>query len=33
LRDALDAAFKAITADGTIANLIKKYGLPTDSAL
>jgi polar amino acid transport system substrate-binding protein len=33
LRDALDSAFKAITADGTIANLIKKYGLPADSAL
>jgi polar amino acid transport system substrate-binding protein len=33
LRDALDAAFKAITADGTVANLIKKYGLPADSAL
>jgi polar amino acid transport system substrate-binding protein len=33
LRDALDAAFKAITADGTMADLIKKYGLPTDSAL
>ena len=33
LKNALDAAFKAIVADGTIAALIKKYGLPPDSAL
>jgi polar amino acid transport system substrate-binding protein len=33
LRDALDAAFKAIVADGTVTGLIKKYGLPDDSAL
>ena len=33
LRDALDAAYKAIVADGTMAALIKKYGLPADSAL
>jgi polar amino acid transport system substrate-binding protein len=33
LRDAVDTAFKAIVADGTIAALIKKYGLPADSAL
>jgi polar amino acid transport system substrate-binding protein len=33
LRDALDAAFKELTADGTVASLIKKYGLPADSAL
>ena len=33
LRDALDTAFKAITADGTMAGLFKKYGLPADSQL
>jgi polar amino acid transport system substrate-binding protein len=33
LRDALDTAFKELTADGTIANLTKKYGLPADSQL
>jgi len=33
LKEALDAAFKAIVADGVIADLIKKYGLPADSAL
>ena len=33
LREAVDTAFKAITADGTMARLIKKYGLPADSAL
>jgi polar amino acid transport system substrate-binding protein len=33
LKDALDAAFKAIVADGTVTALIKKYGLPGDSAL
>ena len=33
LKDALDVAFKAIVADGVIADLIKKYGLPADSAL
>jgi polar amino acid transport system substrate-binding protein len=33
LREAVDAAFKTITADGVIADLIKKYGLPADSAL
>jgi polar amino acid transport system substrate-binding protein len=33
LKEALDAAFKAIVADGVITSLIKKYGLPADSAL
>jgi polar amino acid transport system substrate-binding protein len=33
LKDALDAAFKAIVADGVITGLVKKYGLPADSAL
>jgi polar amino acid transport system substrate-binding protein len=33
LRDALDAAYKAIVADGVITDLIKKYGLPPNSAL
>jgi polar amino acid transport system substrate-binding protein len=33
LRDALDGAFKALTADGTIAALMKKYGLPPEGAL
>jgi polar amino acid transport system substrate-binding protein len=33
LRDALDTAFKSIVADGAVTDLIKKYGLPADSAL
>jgi polar amino acid transport system substrate-binding protein len=33
LKDAVDAALKAVVADGTIAELIRKYGLPSDSAL
>jgi polar amino acid transport system substrate-binding protein len=33
LKEALDAAFKAIVADGAITGLIKKYGLPSNSAL
>jgi polar amino acid transport system substrate-binding protein len=33
LKTALDAAFKAVVADGVITDLIKKYGLPSDSAL
>jgi polar amino acid transport system substrate-binding protein len=33
LRDAVDAAFKSIVADGVITGLVKKYGLPADSAL
>ena len=33
LKEAVDAAFKAVVADGTITALIKKYGLPSDSAL
>jgi polar amino acid transport system substrate-binding protein len=33
LKEALDAAFKAIVADGTVTALIKKYGLPADSSL
>jgi polar amino acid transport system substrate-binding protein len=33
LKAAVDAAFKAIVADGVITDLIKKYGLPADSAL
>ena len=33
LKDAIDAAFKAIVADGTYAGLIKKYGLPPTSSL
>ena len=33
LKEALDTAFKAIVADHVITDLIKKYGLPSDSAL
>jgi len=33
LKAALDAAFKAVVADGVITDLIKKYNLPPDSAL
>jgi polar amino acid transport system substrate-binding protein len=33
LKAALDAAVKAIVADGTYAGLIKKYGLPASSSL
>jgi polar amino acid transport system substrate-binding protein len=33
LKEAVDTAFKAIVADGVISSLIKKYGLPSDSAL
>jgi polar amino acid transport system substrate-binding protein len=33
LKAAVDAAFKAIVADGVITDLIRKYGLPDDSAL
>jgi len=33
LRDAVDAAFKELVADGTYASLIKKYGLPASSSL
>ena len=33
LRSAIDAAFKAIVADGTYSKLIKKYGLPATSSL
>jgi polar amino acid transport system substrate-binding protein len=33
LKEAVDAAFKAIVADGVITDLVKKYGLPADSAL
>lgn len=33
LRDAVDAALKAIVADGTYASLIKKYDLPASSSL
>lgn len=33
LKAALDSAFKAIVADGVIRDLIKKYGLPADSAM
>ena len=33
LKAAVDTAFKAIVADGVITDLIKKYGLPADSAL
>jgi polar amino acid transport system substrate-binding protein len=33
LKEALAAAYKAVVADGTIVALIKKYGLPADSAL
>jgi polar amino acid transport system substrate-binding protein len=33
LKAAIDNAFKAIVADGVITDLIKKYGLPPDSAL
>jgi len=33
LKEALDAAFKGIIADGVMTDLIKKYGLPSDSAL
>jgi polar amino acid transport system substrate-binding protein len=33
LKEAVNAAFKAIVADGVITDLIKKYNLPPDSAL
>ena len=33
LKESIDTAFKAIVADGVITGLIKKYGLPLDSAL
>jgi polar amino acid transport system substrate-binding protein len=33
LKEAVDAAYKAIVADGVITDLIKKYGLPANSAL
>ncbi len=33
LKTAVDTAFKAIVADGTYANLIKKYRLPASSSL
>jgi polar amino acid transport system substrate-binding protein len=33
LKDAIDAAFKAVVADGTYVALIKKYGLPASSSL
>lgn len=33
LKDAVNAAFQAIIADGTYAGLIKKYGLPPSSSL
>lgn len=33
LKAAIDTAFKAIVGDGVITGLIKKYGLPADSAL
>jgi polar amino acid transport system substrate-binding protein len=33
LKAAIDAAFKAIVADGVITELVKKYGLPPDSTL
>ena len=33
LKAALETAFKAIVADGKITELVKKYGLPADSAL
>ena len=33
LKAAIDTAFKQIVADGVITDLIKKYGLPPDSAL
>jgi polar amino acid transport system substrate-binding protein len=33
LKEALDTAFKSIVADGVVTGLIKKYGLPGDSAL
>ena len=33
LKGVVDTAFKAIVADGVITDLIKKYGLPADSAL
>jgi polar amino acid transport system substrate-binding protein len=33
LKEAVETAFKAIVADGVITDLIKKYGLPADSAL
>jgi polar amino acid transport system substrate-binding protein len=33
LKEAVEAALKAIVADGTYANLIKKYGLPASSSL
>jgi polar amino acid transport system substrate-binding protein len=33
LKAAIDTAFKSVVADGVITGLIKKYGLPADSAL
>jgi polar amino acid transport system substrate-binding protein len=33
LKDAVETAYKAIVADGVMTELIKKYGLPADSAL
>lgn len=33
LREAVETAYKAIVAEGVIADLIKKYGLPADSSL
>jgi len=33
LKEAIDTALKAIAVDGVIIDLIKKYGLPSDSAL
>jgi polar amino acid transport system substrate-binding protein len=33
LKAAVDTAFKGIVADGVITDLVKKYGLPGDSAL
>jgi polar amino acid transport system substrate-binding protein len=33
LKEAVETAFKSIVADGVITDLIKKYGLPPDSAL
>jgi ABC-type amino acid transport substrate-binding protein len=33
LKEAVETALKAVTADGVIIDLIKKYGLPPDSAL
>jgi ABC-type amino acid transport substrate-binding protein len=33
LKEAVENAYKAIIADGVMTDLIKKYGLPADSAL